>query len=139
MGFQDFLQKCEILEFDFDPKAIQQGRLHARDMQKFKVSHKQRWSHIALASPTVKTFCRVALMLKRPPPGVEDAPQMLQLVPCMQATAEGKLMCSMYPPMFTTASAQGDKYGSRPISELDVNAWEVCATLFLPSPPAPCV
>lgn len=37
MGFQDFLQKCEILEFDFDPKAIQQGRMHARDMQKFKV------------------------------------------------------------------------------------------------------
>ena len=37
IGFQDFLQKCEILEFDFDPKAIQQGRLHARDMHKFKV------------------------------------------------------------------------------------------------------
>ncbi len=37
LGFNDFLQKCEILEFDFDPKAIQQGRLHARDMQKFKV------------------------------------------------------------------------------------------------------
>lgn len=37
MGFQDFLQKCEILEFDFDPKAIQQGRMHARDLQKFKV------------------------------------------------------------------------------------------------------
>ena len=37
IGFQDFLQKCEILEFDFDPKAIQQGRMHARDMHKFKV------------------------------------------------------------------------------------------------------
>ena len=39
LGFNDFLQKCEILEFDFDPKAIQQGRLHARDMQKFKVGY----------------------------------------------------------------------------------------------------
>ena len=44
MGFQDFLQKCEILEFDFDPKAIQQGRLHARDMQKFKVGIRQPWT-----------------------------------------------------------------------------------------------
>ena len=25
MGFQEFLQKCEILEFDFDPKAYPAG------------------------------------------------------------------------------------------------------------------
>ena len=54
MGFQDFLQKCEILEFDFDPKAIQQGRLHARDMQKFKVSSMQLWASIAPARPIMR-------------------------------------------------------------------------------------
>lgn len=54
MGFQDFLQKCEILEFDFDPKAIQQGRLHARDMQKFKVSSLQLWTLTSLVCLVIR-------------------------------------------------------------------------------------
>ena len=52
MGFQDFLQKCEILEFDFDPKAIQQGRMHARDLQKFKVCNAYPWTFDSTCTST---------------------------------------------------------------------------------------
>ncbi len=36
MGFNDFLHRCELLDFDFDPKLVAQGRMHTRDMHKFK-------------------------------------------------------------------------------------------------------
>ena len=36
---------------------------------------------------------------------------------------------ALYPNDLFLCFVQGDKYGSRPISELDVNAWEVGAIL----------
>lgn len=38
MGFNDFLHRCEMLDFDFDPKLVQHGRMHTRDMHKLKVT-----------------------------------------------------------------------------------------------------
>jgi hypothetical protein len=37
MGFNDFMHRCEMLDFDFDPKLAQQGRLNNRDIAKLKV------------------------------------------------------------------------------------------------------
>ena len=37
MGFNEFLHRCELLDFDFDPKLVAQGRMHTRDMHKLKV------------------------------------------------------------------------------------------------------
>ena len=56
MGFQDFLQKCEILEFDFDPKAIQQGRMTPRHMEKFKVGKEPPWPMTPFVSAAVTVF-----------------------------------------------------------------------------------
>jgi hypothetical protein len=36
MGFNEFLHRCEMLDFDFDPKLAQHGRMHTRDMHKLK-------------------------------------------------------------------------------------------------------
>ncbi|KAK9905961.1 hypothetical protein WJX75_009654 [Coccomyxa subellipsoidea] len=65
MSFNDFLHRCEMLDFDFDPKMVAQGRMHTRDIAKLK----------------------------------------------------------------------GDKYGSRPVSELDVSGWERCTTSYVRLPP----
>ncbi|CAL8471863.1 g11405 [Coccomyxa elongata] len=65
MSFNDFLHRCEMLDFDFDPKMVSQGRMHTRDIAKLK----------------------------------------------------------------------GDKYGSRPVSELDVSGWERCTTSYVKLPP----
>lgn len=37
MSFNDFLHRCEMLDFDFDPKMVAQGRMHTRDIAKLKV------------------------------------------------------------------------------------------------------
>lgn len=37
MSFNDFLHRCEMLDFDFDPKMVSQGRMHTRDIAKLKV------------------------------------------------------------------------------------------------------
>ena len=37
MSFNDFLHRCEMLDFDFDPKMVSQGRMHTRDIARLKV------------------------------------------------------------------------------------------------------
>ena len=70
MGFNDFLHRCEMLDFDFDPKLVSQGRMHTRDMHKLKV----RLSSVSIAASktgsTTLDFLQVVKTgskLNRPP------------------------------------------------------------------------
>lgn len=98
MGFNEFLHRCELLDFDFDPKLVAQGRMHTRDMHKLKVRR----------CPDPTAICSVGADIQRSwlcPPLIAGATVNMSLL----------WLCP----------AQGDKYASRPVSELDVSGWEV--------------
>jgi hypothetical protein len=37
LGFNDFLTRCEILDFDLDGKMVSQGKMTIRDITRMKV------------------------------------------------------------------------------------------------------
>ena len=101
MGFNEFLHRCEMLDFDFDPKLAQHGRMHTRDMHKLK------------ARCFLLHACRVPIVAPLRRAASQDAR-------CRASCALCELMGK-----HGSSLAQGDKYASRPVSELDVSTWEV--------------